>query len=60
MARMILTSALCLCAAGKAGLMVEEKWKDPVRKAIGKLDCWKCDAQDLKRGSDVLKELISN
>lgn len=58
MARMVLTSALCLCAAGGAGLIDGEAWKDEVRKAVGKLEGWNGEVKDLKRGREVLEALL--
>lgn len=54
MARIVLSSALCLCAAG---LKIEGR-KMLVRKAVAVLEGWGTVAKDLQRGKEILETLV--
>ena len=57
MQRIVLTSALCLCAAKRSGLEVEE-WEELAEEAMVNLGAWTNRAKDLERGRQVLENLI--
>ncbi|KAH9207667.1 hypothetical protein DL95DRAFT_482473 [Leptodontidium sp. 2 PMI_412] len=55
--RLVLSSALSIIAAVKAGITAEKlnDWRDIIREAISAMQFWEDESPDLKKGKEVLE-----